>query len=795
MTSKRMRPGSHMLLAASVRRARQTLLPLLLLSCCGPARESAQTESSAPPSEHSTSAAVEAAATNATSTVQDHQDQLEGETRQALPSAEEIAALPTDGGVEFNRLVFEASPYLRQHARNPVDWFPWGDEAFSEAKRRDVPVFLSIGYATCHWCHVMEHESFEDEEVAALMNANFVCIKVDREERPDLDHVYMQVTQAMTGRGGWPMTVVMTADAEPFFAGTYFPKGGGAGRPGMLELIPNISEAWKTKRETILGDASRITTWLRDNSGGSPGEALDTAVLEAAAREFAQRFDSSNKGFGSAPKFPVPHSLSFLLRWSQRSDDPQALSMVEETLLAMRRGGMYDQVGFGFHRYSTDTRWFLPHFEKMLYDQALHVLAYTGAWQITGSSEYRTTAEEIITYVRRDLGDPGGGFYSAEDADSEGEEGVFYTWPMEDLVAVLGKGEAALFADVYGCKPGGNYSDEASRAPTGRNIPFLARSIAAEATDRDMEAGELKARLEAARVKLFNHREGRIRPFLDDKVLTDWNGLMIAALARAGAAFGEEQHLVAARAAANFVLSNLRDKDGRLSKRWRAGQVGMPATLEDYAFLAFGLLELFKADQDLRWLQEAQTTLDVMLAHFHDPEEGGFFLTADDGADLLVRAKESYDGAIPSGNSVAAYALLQLARLTGDSRYEELAAGTLRAFAGQVRQGPNAHAMMLRGADMLAGGGIEIVIAGDPADPRTQALLDIVRAHHLPNAVLLLHNPATLEQLKAISPYAAAMPPIDGTPAAYLCRNYTCEVPTTDPTTFATNLKAAIRTN
>ena len=712
--------------------------------------------------------------------------------RQPLPSPDAIAALPEDGGPEFNRLIFEASPYLRQHARNPVDWYPWGEEAFQRAKELDRPIFLSVGYATCHWCHVMEHESFEDDDVAALMNSNFVCVKVDREERPDLDHVYMQITQAMTGRGGWPMTVLLTPDGQPFFAGTYIPKESRGGRMGMLELIPSVAAAWRDNRAGVLADAGRATSWMRDNAGGSPGGDLDAKVLEAAAAQFARTFDPTYKGFGNAPKFPVPHNLLFQLRWSQRTGDGATLRRAEETLQAMRLGGIFDQVGFGFHRYSTDVRWFLPHFEKMLYDQALHIMAYTAAWQITGREDLGDTAREIIAYCLRDLGDAGGGFYSAEDADSEGEEGIFYTWPWDELVAVLGQEEAELFGEVYGATEEGNFIDEASGRGTGRNILHLRRPLGEEAAARGLEPEPFAAHMQALRKKLFVVREQRERPFLDDKVLTDWNGLMIAALARAGAAFDEPSYLAAARRCADFVLNELRDDQGRLHKRWRAGQAGLPATLEDHAFLAWGLLELYQADFDLFWLEQARSVIEVMRTHFHDPEAGGFFLTADDGAQLLVRAKESYDGALPSGNSVAAYALVQLARLSGSTEYEELAAETLRSFAGQVQRAPNAHTQMLMAVDMIAGGGVEIVIAGDPDDARTQALLNVVRGQYLATGVVLLHDPSRVEELRAQSPYAAAMPPIDGVPSAYLCRDFQCEAPLTDPAIFRQHLEAAL---
>lgn len=723
----------------------------------------------------------------------DPDDEEHAPVRKPLPSAEEIAKLPADGGDEFNRLVFEASPYLRQHARNPVDWWAWGDDAFARAKELDKPVFLSIGYATCHWCHVMEHESFEDPEVAKLMNESFICVKVDREERPDLDHIYMQVTQAITKRGGWPMTVVMTGDAEPFFAGTYFPKEDRGGRPGMLSLIPSLTEAWTTNREAVVADASRITDWLRENSGGSPGADLDARVVETGVHQLAARFDARNKGFGQKPKFPLPHNLSLMLRWSVRTGDAQILKMVEDTLVAMRAGGIFDQIGGGYHRYATDAAWFLPHFEKMLYDQALHVMAYTGTYQVTGNEAYKQTAQEILTYVLRDMQDPAGGFYCAEDADSEGEEGVFYTWPLQEVLDVLGEDDGQLVVDAYAISTEGNYVDEGSNVRVGRSILMPVVTTDQLAAARGVEAPEIEARLAAARAKLFAHREHRIRPFLDDKVLTDWNGLMIAALARAGFAFDDARALEAARASADFVLRELRTPEGRLMKRWRDGNAGAPATLEDHAFLAWGLLELYQADFDLRWLREAQATVDTMIAHFHDAENGGFFITADDGAQLLVRAKEIYDGAIPSGSSVASLALVQLARLTGEPKYEEIAAGTFRCFAGQVNAGPGSYAQLLQAVEMVAGGGVEVVIAGAPDDPRTQALLAELRKHYLGNGVVVLNDPTQVDALKKLIPYAESMTTLDGVPAAYVCREFVCEAPVTDPAEFGRALAAAVR--
>ena len=532
-------------------------------------------------------------------------DVQEHAVRLPPPSPEEIAQLPPDGGPEFNRLVFESSPYLLQHARNPVDWYPWGDEAFEVARREDKPIFLSIGYSTCHWCHVMEHESFEDDEVAKLMNEAFVCIKVDREERPDLDHVYMSVTQAMAGNGGWPMTVIMTPDRKPFFAGTYFPKHGRFGRAGMMELVPQIAKAWREKREQVVASGEQVSEWMANIGKSDPGGDMEADVLALGYEQLASGFDPVEGGFGSKPKFPIPHNMLFLLQHHQRTGDAQARDMVVHTLKKMHRGGIFDQVGYGFHRYSTDEHWLLPHFEKMLYDQALMVMAATAAWQVSGDDALRVTAEQVLTYVLRDMTSPEGGFYSAEDADSEGEEGLFYLWTYDELVEVLGEDEAELYARVYNVEREGNFREEASGRSTGRNIPHLSQPLSETAAELDMEPGELEERLEASRRKLFDVREERIHPLKDDKVLTDWNGLMIAACARAARAFDEPRYATAAKRAADFVLKELRDENGRLLKRYRLGQSGLPGTLSDYAFLTWGLLELYETSFEPRYVHRA----------------------------------------------------------------------------------------------------------------------------------------------------------------------------------------------
>jgi len=679
----------------------------------------------------------------------------------------------------LNRLAREKSPYLLQHAGNPVDWYPWGEEAFAKARAEDKPIFLSIGYATCHWCHVMEHESFEDPAVAGLMNEAFVCIKVDREERPDIDGIYMTVCQMMTGSGGWPLTVIMTPDRKPFFAGTYFPKESRFGRIGMLDLVPRLQDAWKSQRADILASAGRIVDGLREATLPRPGKSLDEVALGAAYLQLADRFDPQHGGFGHSPKFPGPHDLLFLLRHWKRTGDGQALHMVERTLQAMRRGGIWDHVGLGFHRYSTDREWLLPHFEKMLYDQALIAMACTEAWQATGKPEYETTAREIFTYVLRDMTDPKGGFYTAEDADSEGEEGKFYVWTVEELQQVLGEKEAAFTASVYGVEPGGNYTDEASRRRTGANILHLPKPIEELAADTGTTSDDVRNRLDAARRKLFEVREKRVHPLKDDKILVDWNGLMIAALAKAARAFDEPAYEDAAQRCARFLLVHMRREDGRLLHRWRSGEAGIHGHLDDYAFLVWGLIELYETTFDAQWLTAAAELNAVQLEDFLDEDAGGFFFTADNSEDLIARQKEIYDGAVPSGNSVAMLNMLRLSRLTGDPALEAQAARLARSVSSSVAQAPAAYAMLMCAVDFAVGPSFEIVIAGAPDAPDTGTFLTALRQRFLPNKVVLL-RPAGPGADEDLPDYVKDYGPVDGKAAAYVCRTFECQRPVTD---------------
>ena len=704
--------------------------------------------------------------------------------RLPLPSDEEIKLLPKDGGKEFNRLIFESSPYLLQHARNPIDWRPWGKEAFAEAAKLDKPVFLSVGYTTCHWCHVMEHESFEDEEVAALMNKHFVCIKVDREERPDVDNVYMTVTQMMTGRGGWPMTVLMSPQKVPFFAGTYFPKS------DMKQLLPHFSAVWENQRSEVKKVGEAITKSLRELQSGQAGGDLNSTHLDACYQGLSRSFDPVHGGFSVRPKFPTPHTLGFLLRYHQLTGEKRALEMVTTTLREIRLGGVYDHVGFGLHRYSTDERWLVPHFEKMLYDQALFALANLECHQVTNDPFFLDSCKDTLAYVMRDLTSPLGGFYSAEDADSEGEEGKFYLWSEEEAREALGKENGDFYAGVFNFEKEGNYLDEATRKKNGRNIPHLNAPLSELSDKHDMKPREFLAKVENIREKLFERRKSRIHPQKDDKVLTDWNGLMISAFARCGRALDEKAYIQVAGKAADFCLKELRGKNGRLLKRWRKGKAGLPAHLEDYAFFTQGLLDLYEATFDPGYLKAAKELTDLTLVHFEDKEKGGFFLTADDGEKLLIRAKEIYDGAIPSGNSVMALNLLRLNKVSGDKKYLDCANRLFSAFSGFLEKNPQGAEVLLHALHFALAEPSEIVICGESEDAKTQALIREINGRFLPASVLLLRKPENpSEELLKLAPFLRHQKMVNGLPTVFICQNQTCERPENNPAKLAARLE------
>jgi hypothetical protein len=693
-----------------------------------------------------------------------------------------------------NRLALEKSPYLLQHAHNPVDWYPWGPEAFEKARAENKPIFLSVGYSTCHWCHVMERESFENEEIAALLNREFVSIKVDREERPDVDRIYMTFVQATGNGGGWPMSVWLTSDLKPFFGGTYFPPESRWGNPGFGSVLTQLAEAWKSQRGQIDESARSIVEQLQKAvsvAAGRPGAArIDSAMLDSGFYYFRRTFDSHLGGFGQAPKFPRPTVHNFLLRYFARAGNREALDMVLLTLREMAKGGMHDQLGGGFHRYSVDERWFVPHFEKMLYDQAQLAISYLEAFQITGEAQYAATARRIFDYVLRDMTDAGGAFYSAEDADSvidaarpsEKGEGAFYIWSADEIREVAGDPAAAWFAYRYGVEPGGNVVQDPHHEFTGRNILCEARSLEETAAHFRVPLDEAAAGIDNAARLLFEARKKRVRPHLDDKILTAWNGLMISALALGGAVLEESAYAEAARSAAEFVIARMYDPaTGLLLRRFRDGEARIPGFLDDYALFAQALLDLYEAQFDRRHLELAIRLTHKQRELFEDRDNGAFFSSTADDASLVLRVKDDYDGAEPCGNSVAACNLLRLAEITGRPEFRESAERLLAAFGSRLATTPMAVPQMLAACEFQLNGPRQIVIAGDRSAPDTQALLRAVHARFLPNRVLLLvDSEETRAALAAGAPAVASMQALDGRAAAYVCRNFACNLPVSE---------------
>lgn len=678
-----------------------------------------------------------------------------------------------------NDLDSAKSPYLLQHADNPVHWYRWGEEAFRAAREQDKPVFLSIGYATCHWCHVMAHESFEDEEVARLMNETFINIKVDREERPDIDNTYMHVCQMLTGRGGWPLTIVMTPEKKPFYAATYIPKRGRQGRPGLMELVPRLAHLWNEEREKIRDSAEEIGQAFQQSIEPVPATELPDGILDQTVSQLHQQFDSEHGGFGGAPKFPTPHTLTFLLRYARYFGREKAKAMAVQTLTSMRRGGLFDQVGGGFHRYSTDTRWLLPHFEKMLYDQAMHLMAYTEGFQATGTPLFRDTAHRLAGYLLRDLRHPGGAFYSAEDADSEGEEGTFYVWSLTEIREHLPTADAELAIEIFNIREEGNYADESTGQTTGKNILHRTQSIAELAAERDLSEQQLHRKLESIRTRLFEIREQRPRPFLDDKILTDWNGLAIAALARAGRFLDETSYVEAAEAAAAFILDHLYSND-ELLHRYRDGEAAIGATADDYAFLAWGLIELYESTFKTGYLQQAVTLQQQMNDRCWDEANGAFFFTGTESEELLGRKKEFYDSALPSGNSIAALNLLRLGRITARPDWEEQAGAILAAASSMVSRAPTSFTQLMQAHLRTARPASEVVIAGPLTAGDTQRMISITNQVYAPHNVVILNDPAD-DAIAELAPYLRQQTPQDGHATAYVCQNYSCNRPTNDP--------------
>jgi len=665
-----------------------------------------------------------------------------------------------------NRLGAETSPYLRQHAHNPVDWYPWGEEALARAREEDRPILLSVGYSACHWCHVMERESFENEEIARLMNERFVNIKVDREERPDLDEIYMVAVQAMTGSGGWPMTVFLTPDQRPFYGGTYFPPTDRYGRPGFPKVLRAVADFYGQHPDQVEQQASRLTEALRQNAALRGGEAeLSFELIDRACRAFGANFDSAHGGFGQAPKFPASMSLALLLRQHRRTGDPEALEMVETSLKKMAAGGIYDQLGGGFHRYSVDERWLIPHFEKMLYDNALLTWVYLEAYQLTGDAHYRQVVEETLEYTLRELAHPGGGFCAAQDADSEGEEGRYFAWDPEEVAEALGPERARLFNRYYGVSEEGNFEQ-------GKSVLHLAAPAAGVARLLGVEVETLEREVAEGRRQLLALRQGRVAPGLDDKVIVSWNGLMISALARAGQILGEGRYVRAAAGAAEFILERMGGAEG-LRHSYAGGQAVLEAYQDDYASLINGLVDLYEATFDRRWLRAARQHCAAMLERFWDPEQGGFFFTSAGAAPLIARTKSPYDNPIPSGNALGALALLRLGELTGQGELRDRAEQVLRLFAGQMRQLPGASAQMLCALDFFLSESCQVAVVG----PGAESLLGAARSSFLPAKVLL-------GLAVGDDPWAAAadLPLLEGKvpahrPAAYVCRNQTCSSP------------------
>ncbi|MHC4557367.1 MAG: thioredoxin domain-containing protein [Planctomycetota bacterium] len=669
-----------------------------------------------------------------------------------------------------NKLIKETSPYLLQHAHNPVDWYPWGTKAFERAQKEDKPIFLSIGYSTCHWCHVMERESFENEQIAKIMNENFVSIKIDREHRPDVDQIYMNAVVMMTGSGGWPLSVFLTPDGKPFYGGTYFPPKDAYGRPGFERVLLSIAGSWKNKRQELINSADKLSEFLKSRSTPTEKKELSPEVLKKAADHFRDTFDAVNGGFGIAPKFPQPTNLSMLLCYWHRTNDTQALQMVKETLDAMARGGIYDHIGGGFHRYSTDARWLVPHFEKMLYDQALLSKVYLQAYQITENQQYAGIAREIFDYVLRDMTDSDGGFYSAEDADSEGMEGAFYLWDPEQIALVLDKDQARLFNTYYGVTSKGNFEQD-------KTILNIRTSIEQLEKDFQKDHTTIVNILTTARTKVFAERAKRNRPNRDDKVIAAWNGLMISSLAYGGSILDEEKYIETAKHSAEFILRTLY-KNGRLMRYYRNGQVIEKAFLDDYAFTIMGLLDLYEVTFDAKWLIEAKKLSEEMIELFIDIEQGGFFLAGKDSEKLIARTKPGSDGAIPSGNSVAALVLLKLGRLTMSQRFTEMGSKVLEAFSRQLEHSPAYSSAMLIALNFWLGPTQEIIIAGKVNAPDTEQLLDLIRSKFLPNVVVFLHEQEKADSdIYEIAPFIKNQTSIGGKATAYVCENFVCKRP------------------
>ncbi len=674
-----------------------------------------------------------------------------------------------------NRLIHETSPYLLQHAHNPVDWYPWGEEALTRAKQEQKPILLSIGYSACHWCHVMERESFENEDIAAIMNQLFINIKVDREERPDLDEIYMNAVQMMTRQGGWPMTVFLTPDLKPFYGGTYYPPTDRYGRPGFPKVMEAVIEAFNDKKAQVLEQAEQITVQLnRMSNVVDPHEhELTEELMTNAFQHYRSQFDSQYGGFGTAPKFPPSMGLPFLLRYWHHSGNANALEMVELTLEKMARGGMYDQLGGGFHRYSTDAHWLVPHFEKMLYDNAQLVVAYFEAYQATQKPFYRDIAVETLDYVLREMYDAeNGGFYSTQDADSEGVEGKFFVWEPNDVEDIIGEENAEIFCEYYDITLNGNFE--------GENILHVQVPPDIFARKLQMDLGELEALLADARQKLFEEREKRIKPGLDDKILTSWNGIMIRGMAMGYQLTGKPEYLEACEKSAEFVLTTLSQDNGLLLRTYRAGKSHLNAYLEDYSYFIAGLIALYEAGFEPRWLTEAERLANIMIDQFGDDAGDGFFFTGKAHEVLIVQSKSAYDGATPSGASMAIHSLLRLAKHLDNPEFHNKAVETLKLYFHQMERMPSGSGQLLCELAFLLSTPKEIAIVGKKGDPKTEAMLAALHGIYQPNKIVASSESADGETL----PLLAGKTQVDNTATAYICENYACQAPTTDVEAF-----------
>ena len=674
-----------------------------------------------------------------------------------------------------NRLIHETSPYLLQHAHNPVDWYPWGEEALERAKHEQKPILLSIGYSACHWCHVMERESFENEEIAAVMNELFINIKVDREERPDLDEIYMNAVQVMTRQGGWPMTVFLTPDLKPFYGGTYYPPTDRYGRPGFPKVMEAVAEAFKDKHTQVLEQADQLTTQLNQISNVvDPHEhELTEQLMQNAFQHYRSQFDSHHGGFGNAPKFPPSMGLPFLLRYWHHSGNANALEMVELTLEKMARGGMYDQLGGGFHRYSTDAHWLVPHFEKMLYDNAQLVVAYFEAFQATQKPFYRDIATETLDYVLCEMYDAeNGGFYSTQDADSEGVEGKFFVWEPNEVEDIIGEENAEIFCEYYDITPQGNFE--------GENILHVQTPSDIFARKLRIELEDLDALLADGKQKLFDEREKRIKPGLDDKILTSWNGIMVRGMAMGYQLTGKPEYLEACEKSAEFVLTTLSQDNGLLLRTYRSGKSHLNAYLEDYSYFIAGLIALYEANFEPRWLTEAERLAHIMINQFGDDAGDGFFFTGKAHETLIVQSKSAYDGATPSGASMAIHSLLRLAKHLDNSEFHDKAVETLKLYFHQMERMPTGSGQLLCELAFLLSTPKEIAIVGEKGDTKTEAMLAALHGMYQPNKIVALSESADGQTL----PLLAGKTQVDDTATAYVCENYACQAPTTDVEAF-----------